>query len=376
MGTEMKIAFVYKGDRLGGSHISSVLVAETLKRLGADVQFAVHEAGGGVDQYLASRGHEFAVLNLPHCVPKETNSLRKFAGEISRATPSIVRYLRNAGIDIVHTNCRDMHRTWTLPTRLAGRKHVWHARGRVDSRPPERRLIRLTNLFIPISEFVKNSAPSRIRNRMVEIRNPIMRPQVDPAAVEEIRRSILGDRPGHLVGLVSRLDQPRKNADLFARTAAIMPDKERLNIHFVICGRGEPQTIERMKNLSFQARDRVHFTGFVDPVYPYMAAMDCIVAPATREPLGRVPLEAAALGIPCVALQEGGHLETIQEGVSGTLVPRADPQAFADAVLAVLQGPMKNRLKDGALIDELLAPYEPVRNAKILLDHYEQLMRN
>lgn len=53
------------------------------------------------------------------------------------------------------------------------------------------------------------------------------------------------------------------------------------------------------------------------------------------EPFGLVAIEAMACGIPVVGVDEGGLRETIQDGISGYLVPR-DRQKFSQAIQKIL----------------------------------------
>lgn len=62
-----------------------------------------------------------------------------------------------------------------------------------------------------------------------------------------------------------------------------------------------------------------------------------VVAPSiVPEGLGRVPLEAQAMGKPVIASNLGGLPETILDGVTGLLVPPEDPAALAQAIDKVL----------------------------------------
>lgn len=60
-----------------------------------------------------------------------------------------------------------------------------------------------------------------------------------------------------------------------------------------------------------------------------------VAFPAAREAFGLVPLEAMACGTPVVAAAEGGMLETVEDGVTGRLVPPT-PAAFAAAIDGLL----------------------------------------
>lgn len=55
------------------------------------------------------------------------------------------------------------------------------------------------------------------------------------------------------------------------------------------------------------------------------------------EDFGIVPLEAQACGTPVVALAEGGALETVIDGTSGTLVGDPSPAAFADGIRRTIE---------------------------------------
>jgi D-inositol-3-phosphate glycosyltransferase len=54
------------------------------------------------------------------------------------------------------------------------------------------------------------------------------------------------------------------------------------------------------------------------------------------EPLGLVPLEAMACGVPLVVSRSGGMRETVDDGETGLVVPRDDADALAAAAVKVL----------------------------------------
>jgi glycosyltransferase involved in cell wall biosynthesis len=118
-----------------------------------------------------------------------------------------------------------------------------------------------------------------------------------------------------------------------------------------------PQMLRRLPQLrlrligggsqSFTLRDTVNQNGlsqrveFVGPVphheLPrYYAEADALVIPSLSEGLPKVLPEALACGLPVVGTQVGGIPEVIQHGYNGLLVPPGDPDALADAVVALL----------------------------------------
>jgi glycosyltransferase involved in cell wall biosynthesis len=68
----------------------------------------------------------------------------------------------------------------------------------------------------------------------------------------------------------------------------------------------------------------------------WLRAADALVMASTHEGFPLAPAEAMALERPVVATSVGGLPELIEEGVSGVLVPPADPLRLADALQRVL----------------------------------------
>jgi glycosyltransferase involved in cell wall biosynthesis len=83
----------------------------------------------------------------------------------------------------------------------------------------------------------------------------------------------------------------------------------------------------------------VHFMGLRHDVARLMAAMDLFVLPSLNEGMGRVLVEAMAMELPCIASRVSGIPDVVEAGVTGILVPPQDPQALADAMLALLAHP-------------------------------------
>src|SRR5947207_3357061 len=91
--------------------------------------------------------------------------------------------------------------------------------------------------------------------------------------------------------------------------------------------------------------DRVHF---VPPqrhelLSTYYRAADVCVIPSRSESFGLVALEASACGTPVVAAAVGGLTTLVDDGVTGFLVERRDPDAYARRVADILADPARGR---------------------------------
>lgn len=140
---------------------------------------------------------------------------------------------------------------------------------------------------------------------------------------------------------VSRLS-PEKDVGTFleacALTVATIPDAR-----FLVAGDG-PQMPALGQRLAFlHLEERAALLGARDDVPRLLSASDLFCLTSREEGLGIAPLEAMACGLPVVATRVGGIPEVVQDGVTGLLVPPADPAAFAAAMAALLTDPARAR---------------------------------
>lgn len=130
-----------------------------------------------------------------------------------------------------------------------------------------------------------------------------------------------GPAPGFFL-VVARL-LPYKNVDVVVQAADLVP-----GARLVVVGDG-PQRA-RLHHL---ADDRVTFLPAVtDAELRWLYRSAEALVTASYEDFGLTPLEANAFGRPVVALRAGGHLDTVEPGVTGLFVEELDPRSFADAM--------------------------------------------
>ena len=86
--------------------------------------------------------------------------------------------------------------------------------------------------------------------------------------------------------------------------------------------------------------DRLVLQGHRTDMPQVMRAADVVVSASTDpEAFGRVAAEAQAVGRPVVATAHGGALETVEDGVTGVLVPPGDARALAQGAERALAMP-------------------------------------
>ena len=90
---------------------------------------------------------------------------------------------------------------------------------------------------------------------------------------------------------------------------------------------------------ALRADPRVVMAGRLEQVATAYAALDVLVLPSLREGLGNVLVEAAAMELPVVASRIPGCVDAVQHGVTGELVPAADPARWCAAIARYLGDP-------------------------------------
>lgn len=163
-----------------------------------------------------------------------------------------------------------------------------------------------------------------------------------PVDRDAIRRE-LGLAPGTpLATVVSRLNE-LKGLEQFLEAAALLAPRFPA-LRFVMVGEaklGDREYLARLTRLaaSLGIADRVFFIGLRSDVPALLASTTISVMPSLNEALSNVLLESMAAGAPTVATRVGGTPEAMVDGVTGLLVPPADPAAMAEAVAHLLTDP-------------------------------------
>src|SRR6267143_1422939 len=169
-------------------------------------------------------------------------------------------------------------------------------------------------------------------------------------------RNELGLGGAPVVGLVANV-RGSKGHNIFLEAArAVIASEPAARFLIVGDGVGFDGVSRRVRDMGLHTH--VRLTGFRRDIPEVMAALDVLVLPSIRsEAIPQVIPQALAVGTPVVASTVGGSPELIHDGENGRLVPPADPQALADAILALLREPERARAMARAGQAMVLARY-------------------
>lgn len=154
-------------------------------------------------------------------------------------------------------------------------------------------------------------------------------------------RAAFGIPPGAVLAIGVGYGDLRKGFDLFLQAWRAARRRAR-SVHFAWIGRIDRQleTYLGPEIEAAKAAGTCHFPGFRDDVAAWLSAADVLLLPSREDPYPSVMLEAAAAGIPVIAFADsGGAAEFIGHEAAGEVVPFADSEAMARALLTLTKTP-------------------------------------
>lgn len=151
-------------------------------------------------------------------------------------------------------------------------------------------------------------------------------------------RHELGLSPGcPVVGFVGRLVAEKGLPELLAAVSTITRDVPELSLLIVgPIDHEKPDALTPAVADEYGLTDTCIFTGLRHNMPALYALMDVFVLPSHREGFPRSPMEASAMGVPCVVTDIRGCREAVEHGRNGLLVPLGDVDALAAAIQGLL----------------------------------------
>ena len=177
--------------------------------------------------------------------------------------------------------------------------------------------------------------------------------------------------PGPLLVACGRL-VPQKDPSTLLRAFHLLARPE-VSLWIVGEGPERPRIERQIQDLGLTSQ--VWLAGHRPDPRPFLARADLLVSSSLYEGFGNVLVEAMACGTPVLATDcPHGPGELVEPGVSGRLVPVADPSALAEAMAQLLDDPAALRhLATGARIRA--EAFHPRRAAESYQRHLTALVR-
>ena len=151
-------------------------------------------------------------------------------------------------------------------------------------------------------------------------------------------RADLGIAPGTTaIGTITRLMPSKGNQYLVEAAPKILASHP--DVRFFMVGEGELQADLEQQARARNLGDRFVFSGFKRDVAAALSAFDLVVFPSLWEGTPLTVFEALAMGKPIVATDADGLLDVLTDRQDALIVPKANADALAAAVVELLEHP-------------------------------------
>jgi len=124
--------------------------------------------------------------------------------------------------------------------------------------------------------------------------------------------------------------------------------------------------------------NQVHFIGSVPntQVKEYLRTATAFIFPSVwHEPFSIALIEGMASGVPLVATRGGGNVEIVEDGKTGLIVERNNPEALAQAIIRLIENPALGESLSQAAQQRVRNFFDWDQCTRLLLNHYQTMLR-
>jgi glycosyltransferase involved in cell wall biosynthesis len=311
----MRVLHLVAADRWTGAAATALQAVEALRQAGVDAHLAFRP-GRNLETRLASYPWAHPILEKERSLATVRRVLRELA-ELA------------ASCQLLHAHLPHDHLlAWWVQRRLAFRPRLFrsvHHPAHLRRDPYHALLFRAVE-GVGLANTAMVPAARRLAPRSRVIPLPLaLEPRFRPLSAAEVRAKLGIPQEAFVAGTVGKLDAGR-GQDLLLHALAAVP-----GCWGVVVGKGP--WLERLVALATKlgVRERVVFPGYAeDGLELLLSAMDVFVFPEPGSDWAhRAVAEAAACGVPALAVDVPGIRDLVEPGRTGDLWPRGDAAALA-----------------------------------------------
>lgn len=297
-----------------------------------------------------------------------------------RGWARFVREARARDAALLHAHAFGTNVWATLLRRPAGARavvcheHTWSYEGQPLRRVLDRELIgRFADAFVAVSR--------EDRRRMIEIERvhpgviryvPNGAPPGAGPSGRDVRAELGIPADAPVVGSVGHLRRQKAYWVLIRAAALLREHHPGLRVLIAGAPADDPEPAALIDELGLG--DTVHLLGPRPDAPDVVAALDVAVCCSDFEGMPLSVLEYMEAGVPVVASAVGALPDLIEDGISGRLVPRRDPQALAAAIGALLADPARARELGEGGRERRRAEFDLEPMVRRLEDLYDELL--
>jgi glycosyltransferase involved in cell wall biosynthesis len=273
--------------------------------------------------------------------------------------------LKGERFDIIHLHWGGRGVRW-VSSRASSAKLVFHLHGRInenESQKPQAIPTKDADAVIAVSQSVARTS--------LNGNTRVVYSGLDTS--ENLRPESIPDMT--TIGTAGRLVSLKGIIYLLRAMSLLQVDFPLLRLE--VAGIGSEISALKKETAELGLNGSVKFLGWIPDMKPIFYRWTIFVQPSLEEGFGIAVLEAMAAGLPVIASAVGGLPEIVDHGVTGMLVPAADPVALADCLRQMLSNVhaansmgnaaalhVQNQFSSQKMTDEICKVYDDLLNER------------
>ena len=367
------ICFPFVGDKLGGSHISTLLISKNIQKKFFLPIIAVH-SNGILTDYLENKKIKYSQLKNKTFLGEkkilQTNFFNFF-----KTLNETISFLKKNKVDIVHTNDLRIHLMWSLSSKIFGCKCIWHQRSLFPDWLLYKSISRLSNKILSISKYVHSSLPKFNKKKSDIIYNPFVfnkKKIIKRIVKKKLLKQLKINSKKYIVTFIANLEK-RKKPLVFVKASLMIKKKLKNKVVFLMIGDKRDEEIFSKILEHSENTKNFFYLGYKRNIDDWLYASDLMIVPATKEPFGRTIVESMALKTPVLASNSGGHREIIKNEKNGFLFESNNIKAISQLTCQILNNKKKNKLITNEAYNSALKNYSVSNHIKRIHQIYKNL---
>ena len=275
----------------------------------------------------------------------EAEARRRMDESVARLHEQIIPAVKKLDPDVICTQTIVIPYGALAATELS-KPHIWNLREHGEAEG-----FKFFWPFDEVSAFIRDrsdfvyGANARLCEQVVPSLRPeehdVLSPAIDvPSEIPDTKgiSSPFGVDSFHLAEFATIA--PMKRLDVAINAISDLTRRGR-SVELLIAGDQFPAHVAELDQLIHRSglEDRVHLRGFMEDVFPAMAAADAVVISAPVHALGRTAVEGMLLGKPVVYPLGTGFDDYLEDGITGLGYVALDPHAMADRIDLLIRSP-------------------------------------
>jgi glycosyltransferase involved in cell wall biosynthesis len=379
----VQILYINSMSKISGAELSLLDLMVNLDRCQFQPIFLCPSPGPFTDLCTQNK---IPTILLPSLLPNFGKASRRFRRFIPNAI-EIARIAKKEHIRLIHSNNPRVGYSGGLGARLSGIPSVVHARDYY--RTPFNSVMKslflraISDRIITVSRATYDAVTTRLpalkKNTRIIYDGISPLPVYSQNEIDSFRYKFGMQRKKPLLAVVGALSELKDQENAIKAMHVILvkfPDAKLLVVGEPIDHPGEVYEMRLRNTIQRLGIERnVILTGFRNDIPLLMSSIDLLIhVPALPEALGRVIIEASLQGTMVIGSAIGGIKEIILDGQTGILVPPGQPDQISEAVIQLLNNPLKADQMRRSAIERVKKEFTIERYVSQIQDVYNELL--